>query len=155
MNRSTQGTTLVEILISITVFSIFGLTLISSLSGLGFAQIRVKHKQEATQLSREGLEIAYNLAHHDWENFKLNIGTFHPTLVNERLTLEPNAEMVAPYTRKVIIDPVFRDSDGNLNPTGTIDPDLLFVTSTISWSEADTPYEVALTTYLINLTQTP
>lgn len=97
----------------------------------------LKEAQEATRVAREA----------NWNNFSVN-GTYHPVVSGVTFALSPGAETINDFTRSIVIEDTYRDTNGKIvSSGGTIDPSTKKVTMSVSWS---TPHasSVATTTYL-------
>lgn len=153
-----SGQTLVELLIATAVFSLIIGPFLSSLINLTAAQVRYRHRIQATQYAREGLEIVYNQAVNaeEWNDFAHYADnpdqSFHPALVGGYFSLEPGSETIGKFTREITFQKAWRDAEGNVvdEETGSEDENTIRVVAEVFWQDRGKDQEIELTTYLIN-----
>lgn len=134
-----RGFIFLEIIIAVALISIVFMTLL----GIGFLSLNIsasiqkinqagffiKEEFEAVRSFRDGTT---------WANFKnVNFGSSNPyyfTLSSNQWTRNLGTETLGIFTRNVIFDQVYRDSNENIASSGTLDNDTIKVTVTINWS---------------------
>ena len=67
--------------------------LISSVTYLTNRQSQSLHYSQAVLLAQDGIEVAYNVNHNDWDNIATP-GTYHPDTAGDYWILSPNEEIV-------------------------------------------------------------
>lgn len=147
-----KGLTIIEIILAITIFSIFSI----SIFYLSLDNITKENRSilgnEALLYAQEGIEATKYLR--DKNFLLLQNGDHGLEIANNSWTFIPAPEEIDGfYQRTVTIEDVFRDENGNIAQTGALDPDTKKVTSEVSWLEKEIiPKSVVLTTYLSNWT---
>ena len=143
------GQSLVELLITIGVAAILipALFVGVMLSRAGRAQ--QDQRLQATALARQSMEAVRIVRDADWGTFAKN-GTYHPIISGNTWTLASGSATVNGFTQAVVVSDAYRDQSGNLAQSGTIDPSVRKVTTTISWN-TPLPASVSLVSYLTRL----
>lgn len=127
-----RGQSLVEILLVIGLMGIFLPALLTGLFASRQGKAQQGQRVQAIALLREGEEIVRSVREKNWANFAVN-GTYHPVASGSAWALAPNEETINGFTRKVVVSDVFRDASGVATNSGTIDPSMKKVTTTVSW----------------------
>lgn len=150
-----KGFSLIEIVIGgaiLTTFIIGGLSvynyfLLSSLQG--------GKKIEATLLLEEGVEAARFLRDDSWSKniapFSSNTAVFISTTTTGFSTSTTGRYIHATYWREMRFIDVFRDAQGKVQSTGTLDANTKEVRATVSWRENNATTSITLSTYLSNI----
>ena len=154
-SRVHHGYSLVEILVSIGVFSII---LFAAISVFSVAQetSRIGHaKTKATQYQRDYIEKIKNIRRDDWEALATDRYEIIENAGDLVLQTTLDGEQIDEYRRYLDIDDAYRDAAGVLVDTpGTLDPSTKKITVTVSW-EGFRPGQIVeslyLTRYLDNL----
>ena len=146
-----QGFSVIEILIVTAIVT-------SALTGFLYTEVlsvrllrRETDNLEATLLAQEGMEAVRSLRDESWTNniTPLVNGTlYYPIVENSKwkLITAPTGLINGRYTRQIIFDQVFRDSNDNIASTGTVDADTRKVISRVLWNDK----QIELTAYLTN-----
>ena len=143
LSAHTKGHSLVELLTAITILSLITSPFVSSLANVTTAQIKYRHRTQATQYAQEALEIAYNLAVNtiNWQTFRQygdnpDQNYFPFVDANGFFDLAPGEEtnIKGKFNRSLS----FSHKDNGL-----------IVQVEITWQERNQPQEVAISTYLI------
>lgn len=141
-SKSVLGQSLIELLIAVAVFGLIITPFLGSLLNLTTAQVRYRHRVQASQYAREGLEIAYNLVvnSQDWDDFADTYDgqTWHPSSTDP-LELVEGTELIDgdKFTRGISFEKK--------------DAEILEVSSKITWEDRGKEQEVELITSLIDL----
>lgn len=161
IEKQQKGFTVIEILIAITLTSIF----LSAM--LGFAvhslknAITIKKSYQANYLALEGIEVLRNIR--DGTDWSVNgIGSFD---VNTEYYVQKNEdnppkwilalgnENIDVFIRHLIIERVSRDENDNIelnfNPMNE-DVEIRKIISKVSWNEAEKNHQIEIYTYLTN-----
>lgn len=151
-----KGQTLVELLLAIGMMAI----ILPALYGGFFASRQGKAQQgehlQAAALLAEEEEAMRSVREKGWANIATN-GTYHATLSGSIWSLSSGSETVNRYTRQVTISDAYRNQNGDLAGSGTVDPSTKKLVYTVSWG---TPYTTSisatsyLTRYVTNLAKT-
>ncbi len=141
MKSSSRGQTLIEVLISLAIFSLVLVPFISSIINLTSSHLRYQHQIQATQLARESLEIAYNLAVNNenfWSSFCDKYGAENTVW--------------SPIPGKASFSPVEQNIDGRFSRSAifTKKDDNLKVLSQVEWTERGKNQKVILETILVD-----
>lgn len=148
--KNKSGFSLVEILLAISIFSIFavGITYLS-LDTLG-RDAKVVLNNEALHYAQEGMEVARNIR--DRNFLLLTNGDHGLSFSNDVWSFGLAPEPVDNfYERRVTVSDVYRDINGNIAQEGTLDPDIKKIDSTVAWSQNGIiPRSITLTEYLTN-----
>lgn len=151
LTKNKSGFSLVEILLAISIFSIFTIGIAYlSLDTLG-RDATVKISNEALLYAQEGLEATRNIRDKDF--LALENGTYGLTLVSNSWSYNEAPELIDNfYERTITISDVYRDEGGNISEDGiTVDDDMKKVESAISWMQNGLiPRSIILTEYLSN-----
>lgn len=160
MKFNQSGAGLLETIIATAIFGIIMVGFVSSISSLGFTEIKTRLRTDATQAARENAEIAYNLSVRDWADFSTLADSnkkYHPKFPvtgANYVSLEPGEEKLSinnALNRYLVISPVNRDLDGNIVESGgTLDPDTLKIESVVYWGDGDMSETVSFVSYLTN-----
>lgn len=154
-----KGISIIEILIVIAIIVIA----LSSLLGLIAFSLRIsnltKETAQANNLAQETMEAVRNFRDGtDWDTDGLGFLTagisYYPQKSGDnppKWELVSGEEIIDGFTRKVVLDGVYRDASDNDNivetgGTSESDPNTKKLTTTISWKDK----EVEIITYLTN-----
>lgn len=131
-----NGFTVIEILI---VISIAGLAL-ASLMHLYTISIKTLNQNEnkikALNLATESLEITRAVRDESWNNIaSLSAGAeYYPAKSDQKWTLVQGIEKQDIFSRKIIFEDVYRDTNDNIVESGgNLDSNTKKVTSTVFW----------------------
>lgn len=134
-----SGFIFLEILIATALTGIVFITLL----GIGFLILNVSNSIQKTasadSLAKEELEAARSFRDGTtWTNFKnVSFGgqnTYYFTLTGNQWTRNLGTETIGIFTRNVIFNQVYRDSNGNIASSGTLDNETIKITATVNWS---------------------
>lgn len=147
----TKGFTIIEILIVIFIagFALAGLMGLYNTSLKTLAQN--ENKIKALNLASESLEITRALRNESWNNISnLTMGSeYYPSKADSpmRWVLNPGTETQGVFSRKIIFENVYRDSNDNIvTAGGTLDPNTKKVSSIVTWPGQN----ITFVTYLTN-----
>ncbi len=150
------GLTLVEVLIAASIVLVF----VVALTGVHSLYLRTALKSgnviKATYLAEEGIEAVRFLRNTSWDT---NIATlildtnygmvFNGTTWQASTT---NTTIDGMFVRTVVFSAVYRDSSQDIVISGgTLDPNTLKVTSTVSWDSPGASSNKVISTYLTNI----
>lgn len=147
--RFEGGQSLVELLVTIGISAILIPALFSGVLTSRAGRAQQDQRLQATALAREAQEAVRVIRDESWENFATN-GVYHPTVFGTTWKLASGSAVVNGFTRKIVISDAYRDSFGNLAPSGTIDPSIKLVTTIVSWN-TPIPSSVVLSSYFARL----
>ncbi|HYK08690.1 MAG TPA: hypothetical protein VEW42_04295 [Candidatus Eisenbacteria bacterium] len=146
---SERGQSLVELLITIGIATILIPALFAGIYTSRAGRAQQDQRLQATALARQTIEATRIVRDTDWGNFAVN-GTYHPVVSGTTWVLASGSAVVNGFTQKVVISDAYRDSNGNLAQSGTLDPSVRQVTATISWN-TPIPADVSLVSYFTRL----
>lgn len=152
------GFTLLETLISMTVFSIFLLFFLASFSHIFASQDTSWKRVEASMQAQEGLEISYNIFTntHDWTGLVNELRAepvFH--ISNEgSLRFIPDVEVTDDFKKQIMLEDVYRSSvtgeiQETVSDTSTVyDPDTILIKSRVEWMGKGGREHIEYVTYI-------
>jgi prepilin-type N-terminal cleavage/methylation domain-containing protein len=154
--KSHRAFTLIEVLVAMAVMLIVVATILPTVSWLISRSAYLKYDAQAGVLLQEGMEVAYNLAAADWDNFTTSFpdGVYHPAV---DVTTEPNmwtlvfgpeSGLEARFERQVSVSPVCRDGAtggivaGECGSGSVWDSASKLLTVSIKWQENQSDKEI-------------
>jgi len=157
MNSSKQnGYGLVEIIIVVTV----GIMVFLAVSGClnSFLKIAIQNTSttESLFLAKSSLEQARAVRDEDWANISsLTLGSSYYFISNlaspAKWISQAGTKSEDKYTVWIIVSEVQRDGDDNIvSVGGTVDSNILKITSNVSWSDTSGAKQIELFEYLTN-----
>lgn len=111
------------------------------------------HITAAAFLLEEGVEVTKILRAVDWNNIaSLETGTaYTPVLNGGAWALETDREFIDDlFDRTVVVGSVYRDSNQDIAPSGTLDPNTKLVTVSVAWRERSATTTKTISTYVTN-----
>ncbi len=145
-----SGFALIEVVLAIAIFSMFSVGITYLSLDILQADEKVEEGNFALLYTQEGLEAARQMR--DRNFLLLEDGDHGLDLSDDEWTFIPAPEDIdGYYDRTVSVEDVYRDVDGDIAETGTLDPDTKKVTSTVEWNHRGLfPKSIELSTYLSN-----
>lgn len=148
------GQFLVELLITIALFSIVCTAIIGGLVSSSEGKPQQEQRFESVTLLSEAKQATLQLRERGWSGFAVN-GTYHPILTGSTWSLVPGSEVIDGYTRSIVISDVFRDDAGNIVASGgSLDPSTKRVQIEVSWTTpivSNISSTVYMTRYMDNI----
>ncbi|KKT40275.1 hypothetical protein A3K29_02690 [Candidatus Collierbacteria bacterium RIFOXYB2_FULL_46_14] len=134
-NTNHKGQSLIELLVTMGLLTIFMPALVSGLGASRLGKAQQSQRLDALEILKETEEATRAVRDNDWENVKTD-GTYHPNISGNTWILSSGTDNVNGFTRSIAISGVLRDSStGVISPTGTIpDPSVKKVDLRISWT---------------------
>ncbi|MBI5613897.1 hypothetical protein HY947_03145 [Candidatus Gottesmanbacteria bacterium] len=151
----TRGQALVEFLVASALAVLILPSLLTGLVSSRLGKAQTNQRLEATTLEKEAQDALRNIRDTSWSAISTN-GTFHPTSSSSTWSLSPGSETVNGYTRSIIVADTYRDANGAIASSGTLDPSTKKITISVSWN-TPVPSQASETLYLTrqkNLTYT-
>ncbi len=154
-SQTNTGLGLVEILVVVAIIAIA----LVALAGVGNFVLKLstqlKNNVVATGLATEGIEVARAVREENWNLIgALAVGNpYYPAKTGSPLkwTLISGSETVGGFTRQIILNDVYRDSNDDIvSSGGTLDVNTKKIIATVFWTEPGQNQEVSLTSYLTN-----
>jgi type II secretory pathway pseudopilin PulG len=136
--KQEKGQSLVELLIVIGLCAVLLPVLITGLISSRSGKAQAKERVEALTLLKEAEESVRSIREKDWDNLAPIAADLHTERDGTGWKFADAAEVMGNFTRKVVLNNVFRDADGNILETGDtdqIDPSTKKATVTVSWSD--------------------
>ena len=134
-HKSTNGFSLVELLIAISFISVIVVLLFTITSFNSKLSELNEQRTQALLYATEGIEAAKLIV---WEN--LVSGDFYPAVQGDTWTLVAGSEVINNFTRTITIGDVYRSDSTNGNVHGAIvesgylDPDTKKITVSLDWT---------------------
>ena len=161
MKNSTEGISIIEILVVISILAVSFASLLGLISFSLSASGILKQRLEADFLAQDAMEAIRNFREETfWGSDGLGTLTagqeYHPQKIAGdpiKWTLAQGAENIGIFTRKAVFGKVFRDSDDNIASSGTEDLGAKKAVVTVSWQEKGRTHSVELITYFTNWRQ--
>lgn len=156
ISNSRFGFTLLETLISITIFSIFIVFFIASFRQIFSAQDISWERIDASFYAQEGMEVVYNVFE-NIDNWQALANSFTPNQsywVNEESStyLSLGSQEIEGYTREIFISPVYRNAQLEIVsaevPGAVLDTQIVQIESIVTWESRGQDQEVRFVTYL-------
>lgn len=149
-NKKTRPAfTLIEVILALVILTIFmGAAAILFLSTREGAQMSLDYTR-ATFLAKEGIEAVRSIRDSHFLNLEDGV---HGLIRENGYRLGPAPEIIDEvFERRIIIESVYRDTDGNIVPVGILDPEIKKITAKISFPGMDVgTRSVSESTYLSN-----
>lgn len=156
--KNERGYFILEALISIVIFVVLLMSILSMISFLQRRTVKADFDSEATNLVQEGTEIARTAILADWNKYA--DGTYHPVLDASSgawvLVKNEETNLEARYNRSIVLAKVCRDvTTGERIEvksicTGEIDPNTRLITTTVSWDDNGTTKQVTANLLVLN-----
>jgi len=155
-----KGISMIEMLIVIAILAITLTSLLGLASfSLGAASL-IKQTIQVNTLAQEMTEAVRNFRDQTfWKENGLGssavtVGAaYHPEKTGDsppKWVLASGEETIDIFTRKVVFETVYRDTDDNIAESGTEDLNTKKATVTVSWQERGRTHQVVLVTYFTN-----
>ncbi len=132
-----KGAVLIELLLSLALGSAILAAVGQALSGSSESNLRSYQQQQAQLYLEEASEAVKTVAQTDWHQVD-TAGFYHPVISSGLWDLEPEEEVLdlEIFKRRVAIEDLFRDQEGNIaTQGGTLDPSTKKVTTKVSWQQ--------------------
>jgi type II secretory pathway pseudopilin PulG len=157
--KSQNGQSLVELLIVIGLCAVLLPVIITGLVSSRGGKAQQKERAEAITLIKEAEEVIRSIREKDWTSLSPIDSELHVVREGTGWALADTAETINGFTRKIVINNVYRDFvTGSIIPTGTaaqVDPSTKKITISVSWDKpvpASVDSTVYLTRYVNNAT---
>lgn len=149
------GQSLVELLVAIGFAAILIPALLTGMIAARGGRTQDNQRTQALGFAKETQEAVRSIRNNSWATFtSYPTGTsLHPVLSGTTWTLATGAALINgfAFTRQVVINNIYRDVNGNIALSGTLDPSFKQVIVTVSWS-SPIPSSVTSTAYLARFT---
>lgn len=156
MKLNTQiGSGLLETVLAVAVLAIILTGFVQSIIGFSRTEIKAKYRSESALAAQEGIEVAYNLARTDWDQFSQLDGIFHPVINSQSVSLESGSkalEINSQLQRSITITQARRDSNTDvISDSGNLDPNTRRIESSVYWGNGSKDKKVTYVIYISNL----
>ncbi|MEI8232700.1 MAG: hypothetical protein WCG44_03055 [bacterium] len=130
-----KGQALVEVMVGLGIAAALMPAIVTSFFAVRGGTAQEQVRMQAVARNRESREVLRALKEDDWQNVSTS-GTYHLTASGGVWTLSSGSEngLDGQFTRQIVISDGYRDLSGNLALTGTVDPSVKHITSTVSWT---------------------
>lgn len=134
LNRTPNGQSLIELLITIALTSIFIPALLTAFLFSREGRSQQEQRLQAVALLQETQEALRSVRERNWTQFAVN-GIFHSAVSGAQWTLTPGSQTISGFTRTIQISDVYRDSSGEIvSIGGTLDSSTKKVFTSVAWS---------------------
>ena len=129
----TQGQSIIELLVAVTLMAILFPALFSGIIAGRDGRSMLAQRLNAFSLTREAEEAVRMIRERNWHEIEVN-GSYHPAVSANSFVLNSGPETINGFTRALTIEDALRDSAGVLSASGTSDPSTKKITVDVSWS---------------------
>ncbi|MBI4232097.1 prepilin-type N-terminal cleavage/methylation domain-containing protein [Candidatus Peregrinibacteria bacterium] len=145
-----KGFSIVEVLLAITIFAIFSSAILYLSLNVIQQDSKIELDNTALLYAQEGLEAARNIR--DRNFLLLSNGDHGLNFASDEWTFIQAPENVDNfYFRTLTVSDVYRDVNGAISQSGTLDPDTKLISSEVNWLQNNIfPRSITLNTYLTN-----
>ena len=150
--KAAKAFSLIEIMLAIFIFTLFSSAIVYVSLDTASRATQVEVKNEAEMYAEEGIEAVRNIR--DRNYLDLVPGAYGLSLSLDTWTLGAAPETIdAYYQRTVIIEEVYRDANGEIAASGTLDVETKKITVSVNWAwKGVLSKTVSLSSYLTNWT---
>lgn len=131
---SQSGSLLIEIILAVALFAIIVPSLISGIITSRQGEPQQRQRQLATALIHETQDSLRTIRENRWDLLSPT-GIFHPVKSDNTWVLSSGSDTVNDFTRYINISDVYRDINGNIGTSGSLDPSTKRVTTVINWQQ--------------------
>jgi hypothetical protein len=133
-NTGQTGATLVEVLVAMALTGLMLPALTAAIITSSYDEPNNSQSLIASGLVQQLITATKNIRDNSWSSIETN-GTYYPVLNGHTWTLSSGSELNGDYTESVVINSVFRDSNGNIvSSGGTLDPSTKQIIASASWT---------------------
>ncbi len=139
-------------MLALFIFSIFSIGVVYVSLDVLQRDTKSEVRNDALLYVEEGLEASRNLR--DRNYLFLQSGSYGLDLTNDTWSFVAAPETIdAYYSRTITVEDVYRDVNGDIAVSGSLDPNTKRITSTVTWDWKEVqPQSLSLSTYLSNWT---
>jgi len=147
-NIKKAGISIVEVVLAAGIFAIFSTSIFYLSADSLQGSEKIEENNKAILYAQEGIEATRQMR--DKNYLLLEPGDHGLNLTNDTWSfIQAPEDIDGYYSRTIFISDVFRDGNGNISDSGTLDPDIKEITSKIEWLyRGILPRSFELTTYL-------
>ena len=151
--RNKTGSILVEVVVAVGLTAVLIPSIINGLITSYQGEPQQAQRLKALALAKESYETIRIVREAGWDAFAIN-GTYHLVRSGQSWELASGIENIDGFNRSVVIEDAYRDSEGNMAESGTMDPSVKKVTITVGWTTpltSQVEFPIYMTRYLDNL----
>lgn len=137
-----------EILIAGAIFLLFASGVVMSILGSLRNERYSEEEIQAISYAEEGLEAIRSLKKRDFSSVPYTDGSGIIRRNDGLWELSGPSDTSGRYTRTVVVEPVMRNGDGNIDTDGMEDPSTKKVTVTVRWMYDNRPESFDISAYL-------
>ena len=138
LNKSRKtGSILIELLMALALLALILPVIIDGLITTRQGLPQQEQQQQALSLIKETNESLRIIREKSWSAISIN-GTYYPQIDGNNWVLVNGIQTIGDFNRRVVISDVYRDIDGNISPTGTVDPSVKKATIIVNWTQPKT-----------------
>lgn len=151
-----KGIGMVEIIVCLAIMAVTFWAFLALAKYNLKIQEQSQAKIETINLAAETIEAVRSIRDENWDNLAtLALETeYYPVISGNKWTLtSTNPGLInGIYDRWLILEKVYRNSDADIIPSGTEDPQTKKITAVVEWIDRGKTKQISLTTYLTNWT---
>lgn len=144
-----------EALVGVAIFAVALIAMIIAFQNLAVLQKSLTARIQAQYLIEEGLEAVRLIRDSDWQSISsLNNGTAYGLSFNsgaQAFSLSAGEEKIGPFYRSVEFADVYRNTENDIAPTGTLEEGLKKVTVKVEWLAGSATTTKQVESYLADL----
>ncbi len=151
--KNKTGSILVEVVVAVGLTAVLIPSIINGLITSYQGEPQQAQRLKALTLARESYETIRIVREAGWDMFAIN-GTYHLARLDQSWQLVDGVENIDGFNRSVVIEDAYRDSQGDLVDSGTLDPSVKKVTVNVCWTRplpSQVEFPIYMTRYLDNL----
>jgi Tfp pilus assembly protein PilV len=151
-----RGMSLLEIVIGASIIAVGIVSIIATYNVYVKYALNNDRNVEVMYLLEEGVEVMGLLRDHSWTANIVPISTSATTSLyfngtSWKMSSTTNEYVDGTFTRNIRVYPVYRDANGVIATTGTLDADSRLVTVTVAYNQSSGTTTQTLSKYLVNM----
>lgn len=131
------GSILIELLVALALLALILPVIIDGLITTRQGLPQQEQQQQALALIKETTESLRIIREKGWSAISTN-GTYYPQIDGNNWVLVDGVQTIGDFNRRVVISDVYRDIDGNISPSGTVDPSVKKASVIVNWTQPKT-----------------
>lgn len=156
--KKQSGFTIIEIIVVMAVIIVALAAILGFFAFESKVSDRGRMRLKAISLAEEAMEAVRNFRDNAaWSSAGIgSLATgvdFHPASSSAGWNIVSNSENIEGFTRKIIFNRVYRDTNDNISDSGIEDSNTRKVTIIVSWTDRQGSTDESLETYITNWRQ--
>lgn len=154
--RTLPGSTgffLIEVIVASSIIAVVLILLIGSIQNTVEVSKRALERTQVSYLLEEGAEATKAIRNTAWTNITALSPdtTYYVAFSGTMWAFTTTPSTVDRFTRTITISPVYRDTNDDIAPSGTLDSGTSLVTVTVAWSIPSGTQTKSLAFYIANI----